>query len=190
VAVAQPPIDVHTLLEAGGQLGEEADRALLSLLCVHRLSEARIASLSGVGADRLRARRERVAALLAAAMGRAGEDVGDALAVLAAGAQVPSRPEAASDRGRRAPAARRRRRVLGGAIAGLCIALGIVAFTAERAHARPSPLTRATAVRALTATRQRRAVPPRGAAPRPASAPPVRTLNGNSGLPGRAGSGL
>jgi len=221
VAVIQPAIDPDTLLQAGSELGA-ADRALLSLLCVHRLSEARIASLSGIGADRLRARRERVAALLEAALGQPREVVADALAALAAAAEACPAPgaqaapaagaqaapaeggnagpaagdqatagaageraagqvdAAAGRRGRRNPPAHRRRRLLGGAIAGLCIALGIVALEAERAHARPVALTRAASAQGLTAWGQKRDASPNATLPRGASAPA-------SGQPARGG---
>ncbi|MHB1833629.1 MAG: hypothetical protein ACYCXW_01560 [Solirubrobacteraceae bacterium] len=219
VVLLQPP-DASSLLSAAGAL-DEADRALLDLWCVRRLSDDRLEAMSGVRADRLRARRERICARLAQLHGVDSDQVSEALAALAAAAPAnhpgsvlgpaaarisaplpgmllgpaaarmaaprsgaflgpaaarmaagcadaasaaghePAQPTAVPAASTPAPRARsrRHRRAVGGAVAAVCLAIGIAAFASQRADARsasPRPVSAGSAL----------------AAPRPGSARP------------------
>ncbi|MGH2873721.1 MAG: hypothetical protein ACRDL5_14825 [Solirubrobacteraceae bacterium] len=153
-----PPLERESLLAAAHVLGR-ADAALVSLWCAHGLADEQIAAMSGVSAERLSSRRERIAPRLATLDALDLDRVRDSLAALA---QPPpavepaseATPEAAAqqsthvgaDPGSAAlaePASpqrrrRRHRRVLGGAIAALCVALGVTVLATQRADAAPS----------------------------------------------------
>jgi len=181
VVILLHPPDASSLLSAAAAL-DAADRALLDLWCVRRLTDDRLEAMSGVGADRLRARRERIFTRLAELQDLDADQVSEALTALAgmtpvatapasglllgpaaarmaarrpglhlgpaaarlgnppspAGAPAPSTPDHARRPAR--PARRRHRRAVGGAVAAVCLAIGIAAFASQRADARSASM--------------------------------------------------